>query len=268
MFTTSNGTRIYWNESGSGDPLLLIMGLSYTSDMWHRTVPALSEHYRTIFFDNRGVGKSDVPPGPYPISQMAADAAAVLDAAGVKRAHILGASMGGMIAQEFALTYPDRVNGLVLGCTGCGGPQSIPAAPAVMQVLMARATMTPEEGAEAMVPYIYDPTTPRSRVDEDLAIRRRTYPTAAGYLAQVQGILAWSGFDRLRRIHAPTLIIHGEHDQLVPPENARILEKNIPGSRLVMLPHASHIFMTDEPEAANAAVLNFLASITRPAASA
>ncbi len=263
-FIPSSGARIYWNEAGSGDPLLLIMGLSYTSDMWHRTVPAMSRRYRTIFFDNRGVGKSDVPPGPYPIAQMAADAAAVLDDAGVERAHILGASMGGMIAQEFALTYPHRVKGLVLGCTACGGPHSIPAAPEVIQTLMARAMMGPEEGAEAMVPFIYDPATPRSRIEEDLAIRRRTYPTAAGYMAQVQGIMAWTCFDRLDQIDAPTLIIHGEHDRLVPPQNARILAEHIPGSRLVMLAHSSHIFMTDEPEASHAAVLDFLASVDRP----
>jgi len=266
-FITSDGARIYWNEQGSGEPLLLIMGLSYTSDMWHRTLPAMSRRYRTIFFDNRGVGKSDVPPGPYPIRQMASDAAAVLDAAGVERAHIFGASMGGMIAQEFALNYPQRVNGLVLCCTACGGSHSIQAAPEVLQALMARAMMGPDEGSEALVPFIYDPETPRARIDEDLAIRRRTYPTAAGYMAQVQGIMAWSCFDRLGQIHAPTLIIHGEHDQLVPPENARILRRNIAGSRLVMLPHASHILMTDEPEAAHNAVLDFLAGIARPAAS-
>jgi pimeloyl-ACP methyl ester carboxylesterase len=264
-FTTSGNAKIYWNEAGSGDPLLLIMGLSYTSDMWHRTIPAVSAHYRTIFFDNRGVGKSDVPPGPYPIAQMAADAAAVLDAAGVERAHILGASMGGMIAQEFALNYPKRVLSLVLGCTACGGPNSVPAAEKVLQVLMARGSMSAEEGAEAMVPFIYDPATPRPRIDEDLEIRRRTYPTAAGYYAQVQGILAWSSFDRLPQIKAPTLIIHGEHDELVPPQNARILAERIPGSKLVMLPHSSHIFMTDEPEAANRAMLDFLGSIGRAA---
>jgi 3-oxoadipate enol-lactonase len=257
-FTTSNETRIDWDESGAGDPLLLIMGLGYTRDMWHRTRPFLSEHYRTIAFDNRGVGKSDVPRGPYSIAQMAADAAAVLDAAQVERAHVLGVSMGGMIAQEFALAYPQRVRSLILGCTACGGQDAIPAATKVLQILMARATMTPEEGAQAMVPFIYDARTPRERIDEDLAIRRRTYPTAAGYLGQLQAILAWTSFDRLTDIHAPTLIIHGESDQLVPPENARILEKHIRGSRMVMLPHASHIFITDQPEVSHREILAFL----------
>ena len=256
--TTSAGTRIYWEESGSGEPLLLIMGLGYSHEMWHRTRPLVSAHYRTILFDNRGVGKSDVPSGAYSIAQMADDAAAVLDAAGVARAHVFGVSMGGMIAQEFAINYPERVNRLVLGCTACGGAHAIAAAQPVLDVLLARARMTPEEGAEAMVPYIYDASTPRERIDEDLAIRRRTYPAADGYLGQVQAILGWTCFDRLGKIQAPTLIVHGETDQLVPPQNAPVLARNIAGSRLVMLPHASHIFMTDQPEPSHRAVLKFL----------
>src|SRR5580658_10137848 len=146
-YATSSGIRIFWEEAGAGEPLLLIMGLGYSHEMWHRTLPVVSAHYRTILFDNRGVGKSDVPQGAYSVAQMAADAAAVLDAAGIARAHVFGISMGGMIAQEFALNYPERVNRLVLGCTACGGPHSIPAAQKVRDVLMARATMSPDEGA-------------------------------------------------------------------------------------------------------------------------
>ena len=257
-YTANNGTRIYWEETGAGDPVLLIMGLGYSHDMWHRTRPALSQRYRTIAFDNRGVGQSDVPAGPYTMAQMAADAAAVLDAAQVDRAHVFGISMGGMIAQEFALAYPARVRSLILACTACGGRNAIAAAPNVLQVVMARATMTPEEGAQAIVPFVYDRATPRERIEEDLAIRRRTYPTAAGYLGQVQAIMAWTSLDRLPNIQAPTLILHGESDELVPPENARILEKHIRGSRLVMLPHASHIFTTDQPEASHREILRFL----------
>jgi 3-oxoadipate enol-lactonase len=268
-YTSNSGTRIYWDDQSSGDPVLLIMGLSYTSDMWHRTRPILSERYRTIVFDNRGVGKSDVPAGPYTMRQMADDAAAVLDAAGVDRAHIFGASMGGMIAQEFALVYPQRVRSLLLACTACGGKNAVSADAKVLQTLMARATMTPEEGVEAMVPYIYDAETPRARIDEDLAIRRGNYATTAGYMGQVQAIMAWTSLDRLKDIQAPTLIIHGETDELVPPENARILATHIRNSRLVMLPRASHILTTDQPEASHRAVLAFLREVPeRPAADA
>ena len=260
-YATSGGARIYWDESHGGDPLLLIMGLWYTHEMWHRTRPRLAGHFRTIAFDNRGVGKSDVPTGPYSIAQMADDAAAVLDAAQVDRAHVFGVSMGGMIAQEFALAYSTRVRSLILGCTACGGKNAIPAAKEVLEIALARASMTPEEGAQAIVPFIYDAATPRERIEEDLAIRRRTYPAAAGYLGQVQAILAWTSLDRLKDIHAPTLILHGESDGLVPPENARILEKEIRGSRLVMLPHASHIFATDQPESSHREILAFLSAM-------
>jgi pimeloyl-ACP methyl ester carboxylesterase len=188
---------------------------------------------------------------------MAADAAAVLDAAGVESAHVFGISMGGMIAQEFAIAYPNRVRSLILGCTTCG-KGGVAAAPHVRQVLMGRAGMTPEAGAAAMAPYIYDAATPRTRVEEDLAIRRRTFPTSAGYLAQLQSTLGWSSLDRLAAIRVPTLIIHGESDQLVPPENARILASHIAGAHLVMLPEASHIFTTDQPEASIQEVLGFL----------
>ena len=101
------------------------MGLSYPAYMWHRSRPVLAKSYRTIALDNRGVGQSDAPPGVYPIALMASDAAAVLDAAGIESAHVFGASMGGMIAQEFALQYPNRVRSLILACTAAGGPHAV-----------------------------------------------------------------------------------------------------------------------------------------------
>lgn len=257
-YVESNGARIYWTEQGSGEPLLLIMGLGYPHEMWYRVAPVLAERYHVIMFDNRGVGRSDVPPGPYPIATMAADARAVLDAAGIDRAHVFGVSMGGMIAQEFALQNPQRVGALVLGCTACGGPQATPARPEVIVALMARATMSAEEAIRVMVPYIYDDATPRERIEEDLDLRRRTLPTAAGYLAQVQGIMAWESYSRLAQINRATLVIHGETDKLVPPENGRLIAATIPGAQLVLLPQASHIYMTDQPQASMDATLAFL----------
>ncbi|HVG19154.1 MAG TPA: alpha/beta fold hydrolase [Blastocatellia bacterium] len=259
-YADNDGTKIYWEERGSGEPLLLIMGLGYTLDMWHRTRPSLAERYRVIAFDNRGVGRSDVPPGPYAISTMASDAAAVMDAAGVDAAHVFGVSMGGMIAQEFALRYPARAKSLVLGCTTCGGPGSTAAEPEVIKTLAARATMSVEEAIHAMAHYVYDAATPRERLEEDFEIRRRTYPSSEGYLAQLRGVFEWESFSRLSQINVPTLVIHGESDRLVPPANGKLLAESIPGARLVMLPSASHIFMTDQPEAANQAILSFLAA--------
>jgi len=257
-FVENQGARIYWDEQGHGAPLLLIMGLGYSSPMWHRTRPVLSQRYKTIALDNRGVGRSDVPPGPYPIASMASDAAAVLEAAGAESAHVFGVSMGGMIAQELTLQYPKRVRSLVLGCTAAGGPTAVRADAEATQMLMTRNKMTPEQALEAPVPFIYDSTTPRERIDEDLAIRRPWLPRPEAYTAQLQGIIAWEAYSRLPGIAAPTLVIHGENDRLVPPGNGKLIAQRIPGAKLVMIPHASHLFTTDQPEAAHRAIFEFL----------
>jgi 3-oxoadipate enol-lactonase len=255
----NKGSRIYWDEQGAGDPILLIMGLGFTAHMWERMRPDLSRGYRTLALDNRGVGRSDVPPGPYPIPLMAADALAVLDAAGVETAHVFGVSMGGMIAQEFTLQYPTRVRSLILGCTAAGGPTAVRAEKDAIDMLMARGKMTPEQAAEAAVPFIYHPATPRARIQEDLAIRRPWLPKAEGYMAQLMGILSWEACSRLPGIRVPTLVIHGESDRLVPPGNGKLIAERIPGAKLVMIPHASHIFFTDQPEASYKAIQAFLA---------
>jgi 3-oxoadipate enol-lactonase len=257
-FVENQGARIYWDEQGHGTPVLLIMGLGYPSYMWHRTRPALATNYQTIAFDNRGVGRSEVPIGPYPIALMASDAAAVLDAAGIESAHVFGVSMGGMIAQELALQYPKRVLSLILGCTAAGGLTAVRAEPEAAQMLMTRDKMSPEQAAEASVPFIYDSITPRERIDEDIAIRRPWFPRPGAYTAQLQGILAWEAYSRLSSIGVPTLVIHGESDRLVPPGNAKLIAERIPSAKLVMIPHASHLFLTDQTEVSHRIILQFL----------
>jgi len=232
------------------------MGLGWSSVLWHRSRPTLCTRYRTIALDNRGVGESSVPPGPYSIALMAQDAAAALDAAGVQSAHVFGVSMGGMIAQEFALEHPNRVRSLILGCTAAGGPKSVRAAPEVLDILM-REGMSPNEFVAAINPFIYDSTTPPKRIEEDTALRLQWWPNPAGYKAQLQGILAWQAYDRLAQIQAPTLVIH---DHLVPPANGTPIAGRIGGAMLVMIPQASHVLATDQPEAVNQAVLEFLAT--------
>lgn len=255
-FLVNQGTKLYWDEQGKGDPVLLIMGLGYPSYLWHRMRPVLNERYRTIVLDNRGTGQSDAPSGPYSIAQMASDAAATLDAAGIEKAHVFGLSMGGMIAQEFALQYPARVRSLILGCTAPGGPNAVRAEKQVTEILTSR--MPPEEAAIAIQPYIYDSATPRERIEEDMAIRRKWYPRPEGYWGQLQAIFTWEAYSRIDRITAPTLVIHGENDQLVPPGNGRLIAEKIPGAKLVMLPHASHLFPTDQQEVSKQIVLDFL----------
>jgi pimeloyl-ACP methyl ester carboxylesterase len=266
-YVTSAATQIYWEEAATStaaerrEPLLLIMGLGATLEWWQRLIPILTPRYRTIVYDNRGVGRSDVPPGPYSIRQMAEDAVAVMDAAGLESAHVFGASMGGMIAQELALRHPARVRSLILGCTACGGEHVIPASREVGIAIGARNTMTREQATWAMAPYIFDEGTPRERVAEDIAVRLRATVSNDGYFAQLAAVRAWEGtHDRLGSLTMPTLVIHGETDQLVPVENGRIVARAIPRARLVTIPHASHIFFTDQLETASRELLEFLAA--------
>ena len=235
------------------------MGLGATHVWWHRLTPILASRFRTILFDNRGVGESDMPPGPYDMATLADDAMAVLDAAKVETAHVFGASMGGMIAQEVVLRHPQRVRSLILGCTACGGRDVVPAAREVREMLTARGNLTREESARNMVPYTFDAGTPRERIDEDIAVRLAANVPNDGYFAQLEAIRSWTGtLSRLPAITTPTLVIHGETDALVPPENGRIIARAIPNAQLVMLPHASHIFYTDQLEASADAILSFL----------
>jgi pimeloyl-ACP methyl ester carboxylesterase len=260
-YADSDGTRIYWEANGRGEPLVLIMGLGYSSRLWFRLRPSLEQHYRTIVLDNRGSGESDVPPGPYSPLQMAHDVAAVLDAAGEQAAHLVGFSMGGMIAQEFALAYPARVRSLVLVSTHCGGPEAQYAAPHIAVQLFQRADMDSKQSATALVPYSYDRGTAPERIAEDVAVRVATQPTRLGYLAQLRGLMLWSAHHRLRAIIAPTLVLHGEGDQLVPVQNARVLGRAIPGAGVTIVPRAGHMLFTDQPAAATESLLSFLRAV-------
>jgi pimeloyl-ACP methyl ester carboxylesterase len=197
-------------------------------------------------------------PGIYSIPTMAADVIAVLNAAGVQSAHVFGASMGGMIAQEIALLYPERVRSLILGCTAAGGPHAIQPGPEVLQALM-RVGMTREESNAVFAPFLYDADTPRERIEEDMAIRLQWFPDALGYMGQLQGIWGWEAHSRLSQIVAPTLVLHGETDILIPAANARLIANRITGARLVSIPRAGHVFWTDQPDATHRAVLEFLA---------
>lgn len=257
-FAYNQGAEIYWEEHGQGEPLVLVSGLGYTIGMWFRLLPELSKRYRTVLLDNRGVGRSSVPPGPYNVPLMASDVAAVMDAAGIGRAHLLGMSMGGMIAQEFALTHPQRAGSLVLCCTSCGGFFAAIAPPHVFGLLFTRASLGPEGSARALVPYTYDPSTPPERVEEDIARRLLDYPTRDGYMSALRGLMFWTSYPRLGRLRPRTLVLHGESDVLVPPRNAKILGDAIPGAEVVMLSNASHALFTDQTEASLRAIVGFL----------
>jgi pimeloyl-ACP methyl ester carboxylesterase len=241
--------ELHWESSGAGEPVLLIMGLGMNATGWWRTVPVLAERFRVIAFDNRGVGRSPRPPGPYAIEELADDAMAVLDAAGERSAHVYGISLGGMIAQHVALRHPDRVRSLVLGATTPGGKHAVPAAPEVQAFLRLRGQMTAEAAVWGSVPINYGPATRRdggNRIAQDIE-RRLRYPIQSEpYAAQLAAALGHDTFDRLPEIEHPTLVVHGEDDVLVPPGNGRLLADRIPGAELRLYPGAAHLYFTDE----------------------
>jgi 3-oxoadipate enol-lactonase len=260
---TRGDVRLWWADDGDGDgtPLLLIQGLGYTADMWFRVLSGLSEQRRTIRFDNRGVGRSNVPPTPWSIEEMAADAVEVLDAAGSERAHVLGVSMGGLIAQELALRYPDRVERLVLGCTHPGGREAIRMDPAAAMMLMDRTPGTAREAAEASVPFLYAEDTDPDDIGKDIDVRVRYPMRASAYFAQLDAMRRHEGtLSRLPGLTAPTLVVHGTADRLVQPGNAELIAAAIPGAELAWIDGAGHVFWTDRPEQAVKLITQFLAA--------
>jgi pimeloyl-ACP methyl ester carboxylesterase len=268
-FATRNGIRLYWESHGSGEPFLLVMGLSFTLDMWYRIAPRLSRKYRIIIFDNRGVGRSDIPPGRYSIGAMAEDAMAVLDAADVRQpALLLGASMGGMIAQEMALRYPDHFRALMLGCTTCdplyrGAWPKWQRSPGFWHWLRLKG----EARERALIRLLYSDTTPLEKIEEDIRVRATRQPPVRVVLNQLAGILAWSSYRRLPHLRIPTLVAHGEHDHILPPTNGRLVAERIPGSEFVLLPNAGHMIITDQPETAVEILERFLDRLPHPSGS-
>lgn len=253
MSWARNGTvSLHYESTGADAAVLLVMGLGMNATGWWRTVPVLAAaDLRVLTFDNRGVGRSDRPPGPYTTAVMADDAVAVLDAAGVQRAHVYGISLGGMIAQEIALRHPDRIARLVLGATTPGGDGAIPADGQTLEFFQRRGRMPAEEAVWASVPYNYSARTRAehgNRIVQDIRQRLRFPIEPAPYAAQLAAALGHDAHDRLARIAAPTLVVHGQEDVMVPPANGRLLASLIP-AQLLELGGAAHLYPTDEPDA-------------------
>lgn len=265
--------RVYFETHGQGEPLLLIMGLGGHSRSWAFQVPALAQHYRVITIDNRGAGLSDKPPGPYTMELFADDVRAVLDAAGVESAHIVGASMGGLIAQEFYHRHPERVRSLVLACTGVGAndPAFVYAEQRVVDALfLDREKLPPRAVMQAICDVFYHPdfmAAVPDLVDRVLAQSQAFPQPPHAFKAQLEACLTHTpNSPRLKNIRVPTLVLHGEDDIVWPLANADYLVKHIPKARLHLIPKSAHMFMLEKPQAFNAAVLEFLAGNAAKAA--
>lgn len=265
-FAEIDGARLHYEVAGEGDPLLLISGLSSPAANWVFQVKGLSPHYRVITFDNRGVGESDLPADPiYSVSRMAADAAALLRHLRVRRAHVLGASMGGTIAQELALRHGRLVRSLTLACTWCEADARFLHTIASWMALAHRVDVE-ERLRWVLYPWVYSPAFFAKAGNVDATLQRAlAYPHQTKPEAierQGKGLRAWNGtrVGRLRSLRVPTQVLVGRDDILTPPAFSRALARTIPGARLGILA-GGHGFFIEHADAFNAAVLRFLRSV-------
>lgn len=238
--------------------VVLVHGLGYARWGWEPVTDGLERHARLLLVDNRGIGDSDAPPGPYTTAQLAGDVLAVMDDAGVARAHVIATSLGGMIAQELALMAPERVDRLVLVCTTPGGEVAYPLPEPTQRLIAEMAGMEPRAGLERAVRNALSPDAPEELVERILAHRLASPPDPAGWQAQAAAATAHDAGDRLTGITAPTLILHGTEDVVVDPRNAAVLAQHLPDAEVALVEDAGHLLCWEAPERFLAHVTAFL----------
>ena len=256
-----DGHSIYYELEGSGPALALLHGLQGDSSNFAQMVPELARHFTVLTFDQRGSGWSDKPGHPYSIATYADDTAALMDALDIAQAHVLGMSMGGMIAQEFALRHPQRLNSLVLGCTTPGGPNAAKLEGAVRDSTYERAELSAEERARRLAEAGFTEAFLQSHPEalEALIQARRERPLDVDALERrIAAIDAHDTFDRLGNITAPTLVITGRPDKIINADNSTILAEHIPDARLEVIEPAGHLFWLERPRETLDLVLRFL----------
>ena len=241
-----------YERSGAGPPLLLIMGLSGTALSWGEPfLQELRQDFDVIAYDHRGIGASSRLDGPITIRELAADAAGLLEALELDSAHVLGISMGGMIAQELALAHPERIRTLALGCTYCGGPGSVRASEEVWTRVIAAGRSGDRELVlrtmwEINVSAAFSAEEPQRERFVERALRRRV--AVAVIEQQARAASAHDTSSRLGEIELPTLVIHGTEDQMIPVGNGHMIAQLIPGARLEILDGVGHMFFLERPE--------------------
>ena len=258
-FARVDDIEVHYQVRGRGAPLLMLMGMGASGDMWgDEFLSRLARAFRLILVDNRGTGATPRGAAPYSIAQLAADGVGVLDAEGLSAAHVFGVSMGGMIAQELAVGYPERVTGLVLGCTSHGGLRAVPPRPEAFEGLAGG--RPGERGASLVVTPEFAQRRPGLLAR--MAVRAMARPTPPAVVReQFTAITRFDVSRRLHRITAPTLVITGDRDVLIPPANSRLLARAIPGAQGVIVKDTGHCFFWEAPDRAANAITAFLAPL-------
>ncbi|MHB8324162.1 MAG: alpha/beta fold hydrolase [Candidatus Dormibacteria bacterium] len=244
------GVRLAVHEVGSGRPLLLIPGLGTDHHAFGWNIAAMAERWRCLVLDQRGIGGSDATPGPYTMDQLADDAARVIAELEPAGAAVFGVSMGGIVAQHLALRHPSLVTSLVLGCTGPGGHLAVRADPSDTRLLLGGDAREPGLAYRAACQVLYERgwRERHPEVIEDAVRWRATHPVRAGVFgAQWAAIRGHDTGGQLGQIGAPTLVLHGTSDVVMPPGNGAILAQRIPGARLEWLPGRGHMFFQEDP---------------------
>jgi pimeloyl-ACP methyl ester carboxylesterase len=239
---------IAWEKRGSGSPVVLVHGLGYARWGWEPVADLLAERFEIVLLDNRGIGESAAPPGPYTVADMAGDVLAVMDEAGMQRTHVVGTSLGGMIAQELTLSAPDRVEKLVLVCTTPGGPNAAPMPEQTLKLIAESPSLEPLVALRRFVENALAPNPPEALVHRILAHRLATAQPHAAWAAQAAAGVSFDAWDRLAEVAAPTLVVHGTEDVVVDPANADLLADLIPGATVEWLEGCGHLLFWEKPD--------------------
>lgn len=258
-----NGINLFYEVEGEGEPLLLIYGLAGRGNGWKFQVEALSSRFQIITFDNRGVGETDQPETPFTLGDIADDAAALLDHLGIASAFVFGISMGGMIAQEFALRHSQRVRKLMLGCTHPGIKHCVPSPAWVTEIFKSLPGKPREQVVRECTPINYSTFTQQHRpelIESLVPLFVDNRQRAHGYAGQLKAIWEFNAFDRLPQLDVQTLVMTGTDDVLVVPANSKIIAERIPNARLIEFPEAGHLFFIEKADDVNQALLEFFVS--------
>ena len=256
-----NGLQLYYEVEGDGEQVVLIPGFAAGRWIWFKQTADLSQNFRVVIFDPRGVSASDKPEGPQTIGLLADDVAHLLETIGITSAHIVGASFGGFVAQEFALRYPSMTRKLVLCCTSFGGPNHIIPAPETLIALASTKGLNSEERMRANLLLAFTPEfvqTQGAEVDQIVHLRATNDVPEHIYLSQLQAAMNFNVESRLSEIKSPTLVLSGDADVIVPVQNSRNLAAKIPDAELHIVEGGSHTFFIEQAKEFNQLISAFI----------